>query len=86
MRRAVPVSPGSPNVQGLPERPNYRARNYDLAGILALMPLARAFLDTCAATESADHRYLFALLGSESVGRGYPATSLLTRGGRRPAR
>ena len=50
---------------GLPERPNYRARSYDFAGVPALMPLVRAFLDTCAATESADYRYLFTLLGSE---------------------
>src|SRR5699024_10967999 len=50
---------------GLPERPNYRARSYDFAGLPALMPLVRAFLDTCAATETADYRYLFTLLGSE---------------------
>ena len=50
---------------GLPERPNYRARSYDFAGVPALMPLVRAFLDTCAATETGDHRYLFTLLGSE---------------------
>ncbi|WP_049576406.1 ATP-binding protein [Nocardiopsis sp. SBT366] len=50
---------------GAPERPNYRARSYDFAGIPAVMPLGRAFLDTCAATESADYRYLFSLLGSE---------------------
>ncbi|WP_017609994.1 ATP-binding protein [Nocardiopsis xinjiangensis] len=50
---------------GLPERPNYRARSYGFAGIPAVMPLVRAFLDTCAATESADYRYLFTLLGSE---------------------
>src|SRR5699024_7475948 len=49
----------------LPERPNYRARSYDFAGLPALMPLVRAFLDTCAATETADYRYLFTLLGSE---------------------
>ncbi|MEU3308283.1 ATP-binding protein [Nocardiopsis sp. NPDC006832] len=50
---------------GLPERPNYRARSYDFAGVPALMPLVRAFLDTCAATETGDYRYLFTLLGSE---------------------
>ena len=49
----------------LPERPNYRARSYDFAGVPALMPLVRAFLDTCAATETNDYRYLFTLLGSE---------------------
>lgn len=35
---------------GTPERPNYRARSYDFAGTPAVMPLVRAFLDTCAAT------------------------------------
>ncbi|MGW5876366.1 ATP-binding protein [Nocardiopsis terrae] len=50
---------------GTPERPNYRARSYDFAGTPAVMPLVRAFLDTCAATESDDYRYLFTLLGSE---------------------
>ncbi|WP_033304221.1 ATP-binding protein [Nocardiopsis alkaliphila] len=50
---------------GLPERPNYRARSYDFAGVPALMPLVRAFLDTCAATETDDYRYLFTLLGCE---------------------
>ena len=45
-----------------PERPNYRARSYDFAGLPALMPLVRAFLDTCAATETADYQYLFTLL------------------------
>ena len=48
-----------------PERPNYRARSYDFPGVPALMPLTRAFLDTCAATETDDYRYLFTLLGSE---------------------
>ncbi|PDP88547.1 ATP-binding protein [Glycomyces fuscus] len=47
------------------ERPNYRLRRYDFAGTPAIMPLVRAFLDTCAAARSADYRYLFTLLGSE---------------------
>ena len=50
---------------GRPERPNYRLRRYDFAGTPAVMPLVRAFLDTCAAAQSADYRYLFTLLGSE---------------------
>ncbi|MFD3683488.1 ATP-binding protein [Nocardiopsis sp. NPDC058631] len=50
---------------GYPERPNYRRRRYDFAGTPALMPLVRAFLDTCSAARSADYRYLFTLLGSE---------------------
>ncbi|WDZ91853.1 ATP-binding protein [Nocardiopsis sp. HUAS JQ3] len=48
-----------------PERPNYRLRRYDFAGTPSVMPLVRAFLDTCAAAKSADYRYLFTLLGSE---------------------
>jgi anti-sigma regulatory factor (Ser/Thr protein kinase) len=47
------------------ERPNYRLRRYDFAGTPAVMPLVRAFLDTCAAAQGADYRYLFTLLGSE---------------------
>jgi anti-sigma regulatory factor (Ser/Thr protein kinase) len=50
---------------GRPERPNYRLRRYDFAGTPAVMPLVRAFLDTCAAERSTDYRYLFTLLGSE---------------------
>ena len=48
-----------------PDRPNYRARRYTFAGVPALMPLVRAFLDTCAADQSTDYRYLFTLLGGE---------------------
>ncbi|WP_435110790.1 ATP-binding protein [Nocardiopsis synnemataformans] len=48
-----------------PERPNYRMRRYHFAGTPAVMPLVRAFLDTCAAARCADYRYLFTLLGSE---------------------
>ncbi|MFD6949301.1 histidine kinase [Nocardiopsis sp. TSRI0078] len=48
-----------------PERPHYRMRRYDFAGTPAVMPLVRAFLDTCAAAQSIDYRYLFTLLGSE---------------------
>ncbi|PDP87806.1 ATP-binding protein [Glycomyces fuscus] len=47
------------------ERPNYRTRRYDFAGTPAVMPLVRAFLDTCAAAQGTDYRYLFTLLGSE---------------------
>ncbi|MEU3020741.1 ATP-binding protein [Nocardiopsis sp. NPDC007018] len=50
---------------GRPERPNYRARRYDFAGTPTVMPLVRAFLDTCAAEHDSDYRYLFTLLGSE---------------------
>src|SRR5699024_12712875 len=49
---------------GRPERPNYRARSYGFAGIPAVMPLVRAFLDACAATDPADSRPLVTLLGS----------------------
>ena len=50
---------------GRAERPQYRVRRYDFAGDTALLPLARAFLDTCAADRDTDYRYLFTLLGSE---------------------
>ena len=50
---------------GRPERPNYRMRRYTFAGAPAVMPLARAFLNTCAADRGIDYRYLFTLLGSE---------------------
>ena len=50
---------------GRPERPNYRTRRYHFAGVPAVLPLVRAFLDTCAAEQCADYRYLFTLLGGE---------------------
>ncbi|MBB6122121.1 ATP-binding protein [Nocardiopsis algeriensis] len=50
---------------GRAERPGYRMRHYEFAGTPAVMPLVRAFLDTCAADQSSDYRYLFTLLGSE---------------------
>ena len=50
---------------GRPERSNYRVRKYDFPGIVDVMPLVRAYLDTCAAEYPADFRYLFTLLGSE---------------------
>ena len=53
---------------GRPERPNYRMRRYTFAGAPAVMPLARAFLNTCAADRGIDYRYLFTLLGSELAG------------------
>lgn len=51
-----------------PDRPHYRVRRYDFGSSLALMPLVRAFLDTCAAQQNADYRHLFTLLGSELAG------------------
>lgn len=50
---------------GLSERCNYRNRHYSFPGIPEVMPLTRAFLNTCAADRSEDYRYLFTLLGSE---------------------
>ncbi|OLT27018.1 histidine kinase [Nocardiopsis sp. CNR-923] len=50
---------------GRPERSHFRVRRYDFPGTPVVMPLVRAFLDTCAVTESEDYRYLFTLLGSE---------------------
>ncbi|GAA1074987.1 ATP-binding protein [Nocardiopsis composta] len=48
-----------------PDRPYYSARRYDFPGLPGFLPLARAFLDTCAAEHDAHFRYLFTLLGSE---------------------
>lgn len=50
------------------DRPNYRLRRYTFAGTPAVLPLVRAFLDTCAANQGSDYRYLFTLLGSELAG------------------
>ncbi|MFJ9557830.1 ATP-binding protein [Nocardiopsis sp. NPDC101807] len=50
---------------GSPDRPYYRTRRYDFGSSLLFLPLVRAFLDTCAAEQSSDYRYLFTLLGSE---------------------
>ncbi|GAB3700502.1 ATP-binding protein [Nocardiopsis oceani] len=50
---------------GRAERPRFRQRDYSFPGIPDLMPLTRAFLDTCAADHPADYRYLFTLLGCE---------------------
>ncbi|MBB6170764.1 anti-sigma regulatory factor (Ser/Thr protein kinase) [Nocardiopsis mwathae] len=43
----------------------YNRRRFDFWGMPELMPMVRAFLDTCAASRDADYRYLFTLLGSE---------------------
>jgi serine/threonine-protein kinase RsbW len=40
-------------------------RHWEFPGTAANIPLARAFLDTCAAARDSDFRYLFALLGTE---------------------
>ncbi|GAA3739263.1 ATP-binding protein [Salinactinospora qingdaonensis] len=50
---------------GRPECPNYKRRRFDFCGEAAMMPLVRAFLDTCAADQGREYRYLFTLLGSE---------------------
>ncbi|WP_306370771.1 ATP-binding protein [Nocardiopsis sp. CC223A] len=50
---------------GTCERAPYRLRRYAFPGLGEVMPLVRAFLDTCAAHRDADYRYLFTLLGSE---------------------
>ncbi|WP_017570401.1 ATP-binding protein [Nocardiopsis halotolerans] len=44
---------------------SYKARCYPFNGSVQYMPLVRAFLNTCAITQSEDYRYLFTLLGSE---------------------
>ncbi|CAM3682150.1 ATP-binding protein [Nocardiopsis rhodophaea] len=43
----------------------YNRRRFDFWGMPELMPLVRAFLDTCAASRDPEYRYLFTLLGSE---------------------
>ncbi|MBR8740817.1 ATP-binding protein [Nocardiopsis sp. MG754419] len=53
---------------GRPDRPHYQSRRYDFGSSPLLMPLVRAFLDTCAAERGSDYRYLFTLLGSELAG------------------
>ncbi len=50
---------------GQPSRPHYSVRRYDFGSSPQYMPLVRAYLDTCAAQQSSDYRYLFKLLGSE---------------------
>ncbi|GAA1467148.1 ATP-binding protein [Nocardiopsis exhalans] len=50
---------------GRPDRPYYSSRRYDFGSSPLLLPLVRAFLDTCAAEHSTDYRYLFTLMGSE---------------------
>ncbi|MBE3001352.1 ATP-binding protein [Nocardiopsis sp. HNM0947] len=61
---------------GRRDRPHFRHRQYSFPGIPTLLPLVRAFLDTCALTvsssidsqdsqDSREYRYLFTLLGSE---------------------
>ncbi|MFW6639924.1 ATP-binding protein [Nocardiopsis algeriensis] len=47
------------------DRATYRSRRYEFGSSTQYMPLVRAFLDTCAAGQSRDYRYLFTLLGSE---------------------
>ncbi|WP_306366458.1 ATP-binding protein [Nocardiopsis sp. CC223A] len=48
-----------------PDRAAYATRRYEFGSSLELLPLVRAFLNTCAAHRDADYRYLFTLLGSE---------------------
>lgn len=43
----------------------FTKRHWEFAGEPAGIPLARAFLDTCAATRDAEFRYVFSLLGTE---------------------
>ena len=50
---------------GQPDRPYYLRRRFDFVGLPMMMPLVRAFLDTCAAEHDREFRYLFTLLGNE---------------------
>lgn len=43
----------------------FTKRHWEFPGEPAGVPLARAFLDTCAATRDSDYRYVFSLLGAE---------------------
>ncbi|WP_150252908.1 ATP-binding protein [Nocardiopsis deserti] len=43
----------------------FTKRHWEFPGEPAGVPLARAFLDTCAATRDSDYRYVFSLLGTE---------------------
>lgn len=47
------------------DRPCYTRRRFEFSGSPLLMPLVHAFLDTCAAAQSAEYRYLFDLMGTE---------------------
>lgn len=63
------------------ERPHYRQRDYSFPGLPHLIPLTRAFLDTCAAAYSHEYRYLFTLLGSELAGNAIRHTRSSLPGG-----
>lgn len=43
----------------------FTKRHWEFSGTSVSVPLARAFLDTCAAGRDSDFRYVFALLGTE---------------------
>lgn len=60
------IPPGSEHYfNGDPDGPLYRKRRFEFCGLPEMMPLVRAFLNTCAAQRDADYRYTFTLLGSE---------------------
>ncbi|GLU45891.1 ATP-binding protein [Nocardiopsis ansamitocini] len=46
---------------------HYTCRAFTFRGEPLLMPMVHAFLDTCAAAQGAEYRFLFDLLGSELV-------------------
>lgn len=50
---------------GRDDGPAYRRRRYEFWGFSEILPLVRAFLDTCAAARDTEYRYLFTLLGHE---------------------
>lgn len=43
----------------------FTKRHWEFPGVTSSVPLARAFLDTCAAGGGSDFRYVFSLLGTE---------------------
>src|SRR5690625_7390801 len=42
----------------------FTKRHWEFPGTASSVPLARAFLDTCAAGQDSDFRYVFSLLGT----------------------
>lgn len=78
---------------GHDDGPVFRRRRYEFWGEARMMPLVRAFLDTCAAARDAEYRYLFTLLGGELAANaiahtrsGGPEGSFTLRAERRPDR
>lgn len=50
-----------------PDRPHFTRRAFEFRSEPVFLPLVHAFLDTCAAAQSEEYRYLFDLLGTGLV-------------------